>query len=71
MYIQKPEEMDAVLGKEAALENCYGLIPFSDGIRLDLHLQTLCYSRREIVKDNLCRILLDKDQALPVISPRP
>ncbi len=68
LYMQKPEEMDAMLGKEADLEHCYGyLMQFSDGNRLDLHLQTLCYSRREIVKDKLCRTLLDKDGALPAI----
>lgn len=68
LLMQLPDEMDQMLGKETDLKNCYGyLIQLSDGNRIDLHIQTLDYTRKVILQDKLCRILLDKDQALPAI----
>lgn len=50
-------------------EEFYGwLIQFADGNRLDLHVQTLEAACRDIKKDTLCEILLDKDGDLPQIS---
>ena len=60
LYMQLPEK------HEAHTEECWGwLVQFADGNRLDLHVVTEKYANREIVKDRLCRILLDKDGLLP------
>lgn len=68
LLMQLPDEMDRMLGKETDFKNCYGyLIQLSDGNRIDLHIQTLDYTRKVILQDKLCRILLDKDQALPAV----
>lgn len=68
LYMQLPEKMDRLLGKETDFENCYGyLIQLADGNRIDLHLVTLEYGIKDILQDRLCKILLDKDQALPAI----
>ncbi|MBO5207768.1 MAG: aminoglycoside 6-adenylyltransferase [Lachnospiraceae bacterium] len=49
-------------------EEFYGwLIQFADGNRLDLHVQTLEAACRDIDKDSLCEILLDKNGLLPKI----
>lgn len=70
LYMQMPERMDAMLGEECRWEDTYGwLIQFADGSRLDLHVQSIPFSVQEIVKDRLCRILLDKDHVLPEMPP--
>lgn len=68
LYMQLPEKMDKILGHESDCDNCYGyLIQLADGNRVDFHLQTLTYSIKDMLKDRLCIILLDKDGALPRI----
>lgn len=58
LYMQCPDKND--------IDNLYGwLIQFTDGNRLDLHVCTLSYVLKEIEKDKLCKILLDKDNCLP------
>lgn len=49
-------------------ENFYGwLLQFVDGNRLDLHVETIEYAKKNILTDKLCKILLDKDGVLPTI----
>lgn len=68
LYMQYPEENGEILGFDTDIKNCYGwLMQFTDGIRLDLHVQTLAYALTEIDRDKLCRILLDKEGILPDI----
>lgn len=68
LYMQMPEALDKALGKDIDTDSCYGyLIQLADGNRLDLHLQTEDFARKEILKDKLCIILLDKDRILPDI----
>lgn len=70
LVMQMPEEMDRARGMKDVSEECYGyLIQLADGNRLDLHINTLEYSIRDIQEDQLCLVLLDKDQALPSIAP--
>ena len=70
LYMQLPEALEKSLGKDIDTDSCYGyLIQFTDGNRIDLHLQTADFSRDEILKDKLCIILLDKDNLLPDIPP--
>ncbi len=48
-------------------ENSYGwLMQFSDGCRIDLTVQTVEFAKKNIIKDSLYKVLLDKDGCLPV-----
>jgi aminoglycoside 6-adenylyltransferase len=61
LYMQYPED-----GRTSDAENCYGwLMQFDDGVRLDLHVNTLNYALSELKADPLYKILLDKDGCLP------
>lgn len=65
LYMQYPDESSYY---EKDVDNNYGwLIQFTDGNRLDLHVCSLSYVLKEIEKDKLCKILLDKDKCLPSI----
>lgn len=65
LYMQYPEDNSFY---PENVENCYGwLMQFADGNRLDLHVCTLAYSLKVIKEDRLCKILLDKDNSLPLI----
>lgn len=69
LYMQMPEYMDKLLGKEVNWEDTFGwLILFRDGNRLDLHVNSIAFAKDTITQDKLCQILLDKDQILPVIE---
>jgi aminoglycoside 6-adenylyltransferase len=68
LYMQMPEKMDYLRGKECNFDHIYGwLIQFADGNRLDLHVESLPYALKHILDDKLCKILLDKDNILPTI----
>jgi len=68
LCLQLPEEMNRMLGHEEDCDNCYGyLMLFADGNRIDLHLQTVPYAQKAILRDKLCRVLLDKDGVLPPV----
>ena len=48
-------------------ENCYGwLMQFADGNRLDLHVCTLSYVKKQLKKGEPYQILFDKTGSLPV-----
>lgn len=50
-------------------QNFYGwLIQFADGNRLDLHVESLKHAKENILKDKLCKILLDKENLLPAVG---
>ena len=71
LYMQLPEKMDGMQGRETDFENCYGyLMQFADGNRIDLHVVTLEYGIRNMRHDRLCMVLMDKDGVLPKI-PEP
>lgn len=70
LYMQCPEEMDLILGHECDASSSFGwLIQLKDGNRLDLHVNSVSYSKKDVVSDSLCVILLDKDGILPVLPP--
>ena len=47
LYMQLPEQTGLLLGYEADLANCYGwLMQFTDGNRIDLHVQSIPYASR-------------------------
>lgn len=66
MYMQYPDESPS---DSADKENFYGwLMQFKDGNRVDLHVESPEHALENIVKDRLCRILLDKRNLLPQIG---
>ncbi len=51
-------------------ENFYGwLMQFTDGNRIDLHVETISHAQENILSDSLCKVLLDKDNCLPNVPP--
>lgn len=70
LYMQKPEEMDCILGDDCTPDECYGyLIQLADGNRIDFHLQIPAYAREEVLQDEMCTVLLDKDGIFPKLPP--
>lgn len=65
LYMQYPDEHPDYSHDK---ENFYGwLMQFDDGIRVDLHVESVEHAQKHIHDDKLCRILLDKDNILPEI----
>lgn len=65
LYMQYPDEHPDYPSDK---ENFYGwLIQFTDGNRLDLHVESLIHAKEHITDDKLCKILLDKNGVLPEI----
>jgi aminoglycoside 6-adenylyltransferase len=70
LIMQLPDEIDRNAGHETHFEYCYGyLMQFSDGNRIDLHIETLDYVLKIYRTDKLLITLLDKDNVLPKIPP--
>ncbi len=67
LYMQYPDEHPDYPSDK---ENIYGwLMQFTDGNRIDLHVEKISHAQENIVKDSLCEILLDKDNCLPKLPP--
>ena len=66
-YMQYPNEWP-LEESDPARHYAY-LMQFTDGVRLDLTLQESHYAREAVLKDKLCRVLLDKDGILPPVMP--
>ena len=65
LFMQYPDEHPDYLSDK---ENFYGwLMQFTDGNRIDLHVESIDHARANILCDSLCKILLDKDKCLPDI----
>lgn len=63
LYMQKPDEMDKMLGKPVCFDDCYGwLVIYTDGNRMDIHVERtgVCAA----YEDRMCVPLLDKDGLL-------
>ncbi len=68
LYMQMPEKMDFLRGKDYSFDDIYGwLIQFADGNRMDLHVESVAYAQKHIHDDKLCVVLLDKENILPFI----
>lgn len=64
-FMQYPDEHPDFPSDKA---NFYGwLMQFTDGNRIDLHVESMGHAKEHIMDDKLCRILLDKDNILPDI----
>lgn len=67
LYMQYPDEFPDC---PADRENYYGwLMQFTDGNRVDLHVESLFHAKNHILDDKLCKILYDRDNVLPSIPP--
>lgn len=66
LYMQYPDEFP---GEKNNKENRYAwLMQFTDGVRIDLSIQTISFTLNHIHDNKLCRILLDKANVLPNIE---
>lgn len=67
LYMQYPDENPYFPSDK---ENSYGwLMQFTDGVRVDLTVQTVDYAQQHIRDDRLCQILMDPENILPQIEP--
>jgi aminoglycoside 6-adenylyltransferase len=70
IMIQEPDKIDKLIGMDRDFERSYGyLMLFTDGNRIDLHIETKESMIDGYVSDKLTVPLLDKDNILPSISP--
>lgn len=66
MYMQYPDENPNYPHDKA---NFYGwLMQFTDGNRIDLHVESVKHALENITNDHLCKVLLNKEGILPDIS---
>ena len=64
-YMQLPDENPNFPSDK---ENFYGiLVQFDDGVRMDIHFESLNHAIEHIKDDSLCKILIDKNNYLPSI----
>jgi aminoglycoside 6-adenylyltransferase len=65
---QEPDKLDKMLGREVDFHRSYAyLMQFSDGNRIDLHIQTKEDLTKEYGKDKLTVPLMDKDNCLKAL----
>ncbi len=70
LILQEPDRIDRFLGQDLDFSRCYGyLMLFSDGNRIDLHIQTKEATAAIYGTDSLTLPLLDKDGCLPQLPP--
>ena len=68
IVFQEPDKLDKIQGRDVDFKNSYTyLMQFTDGNRIDLHIQTLEVLIKEYGRDKLTVPLLDKDNCLPQI----
>ncbi|GAM12325.1 aminoglycoside 6-adenylyltransferase [Mesobacillus selenatarsenatis] len=70
LMLQEPDKMDKQIGLERDPDRSYGyLMLFTDGNRIDLHIETKDSMIDGYESDKLTVPLLDKDNNLPTIPP--
>lgn len=68
LMVQEPDKLDKGIGMDTDFDRSYGyLMLFTDGNRIDLHIETKESMREGYVNDSLTVPLLDKDNCLPDI----
>ncbi|WP_226087616.1 aminoglycoside 6-adenylyltransferase [Mesobacillus sp. S13] len=69
LMLQEPDKMDQQIGLKRDFERSYGyLMLFTDGNRIDLHIETIDSMINGYGSDKLTVPLLDKDNILPIIQ---
>lgn len=70
IIMQEPDRLDKMQGCKVDLSMSYGyLMQFTDGNRIDLHIETLACTLTGYGTDSLTVELLDKDGVLPGLPP--
>ncbi len=70
LMIQEPDKNDAAVGKPVNIHKSYTyLMLFTDGNRIDLHVETVASMQEGYKSDSLTVPLLDKAGILPAIAP--
>lgn len=70
LMLQEPDKLDQGIGMERDFSQSYTyLMLFTDGNRLDLHIETIESMRKSYGTDSLTLPLLDKENCLPAIPP--
>jgi aminoglycoside 6-adenylyltransferase len=70
LMLQEPDKLDQGIGIEKDYNKSYTyLMLFTDGNRIDLHIETKESMQKGYVSDSLTIPLLDKDNCLPSIPP--
>lgn len=70
LIFQFPDENDRIIGLDMDFHTSYGyLMQFTDGNRIDLHIQLKSAASEDLLNDRLSVVLLDKDKDLPQILP--
>jgi len=70
IIMQEPDKLDKMQGRKVDFSRSYGyLMQFTDGNRIDLHIQTKEEMYEFYMEDKLTVQLLDKDNCLPAIVP--
>lgn len=70
LIIQEPDKNDQPCGIQRDFVKSYSyLMLFTDGNRIDLHIETEESMRKRFVSEKLTISLLDKDHILPAIDP--
>ncbi|AKG33338.1 aminoglycoside 6-adenylyltransferase [Paenibacillus durus] len=70
LMMQEPDKNDQSTGIDMDFSRSYGyLMLFTDGNRIDLHIETKESMLTRYVSDKLTLPLLDKDNCLPIIPP--
>jgi len=68
LMVQEPDKVDKLLGMDMNFDRSYGyLMLFTDGNRIDLHIETKENMLEGYTKDKLTIPLFDKDNLLPPI----
>ncbi len=71
LIVQEPDKINQYFGEQVNFDKSYGyLMLFTDGNRIDLHIETIQSMLEGYVSDSLTVPLLDKDKCLPLI-PEP
>ncbi len=69
IIFQEPDKLDKIQGRDVDFKNGYTyLMQFTDGNRIDLHIQTMDMLIKEYGRDKLTVPLLDKDNSLSQIT---
>lgn len=70
LIMQEPDKLAQMQGLTADFSACYTyLMQFTDGNRIDLHIQTLGFTLLSFGTDSLTLVLRDKDGCLPALPP--
>lgn len=70
IVLQEPEKLGRMQGRDVDCTQCYGyLMQFTDGNRIDLHMETPGFALKSFGTESQTVVLLDKHGILPALPP--